>query len=74
MAMTARNESSTDARTHTGNIKSELDGLIAHLRQDVDRVTDVKARVLFETTAEVLTGLKKAYDDYDNGSESAFKR
>ncbi len=53
-------------RHHTSKIKKELSDMIDHLREDERKVEDPKARALFETTAEVLTGLKKAYDDYEN--------
>jgi hypothetical protein len=39
--------------------------LIEHLRGDVGKVTEPKAQALFETSAEVLTGLVKAFDDYE---------
>lgn len=32
------------------------------------------AKALFETSAEVLIGLRKAYEDYEQGSESAWKK
>lgn len=55
-----------DPRRHTAKIKSELSGLIDHLHEDERMVSEPKARALFETTAEVLIGLKKAFDDYEN--------
>jgi hypothetical protein len=48
-------------------------GLIQHLREDVNKVEDPKARVLFETSAEVLGALAKAFEDYENASEPAFR-
>ena len=47
--------------------------LIAHLREDVGKITEPKAQSLFETSAEVLTGLVKAFDDYEKKSETAWK-
>ena len=55
-----------DPRRHTGKIKNELSGLIDHLREDERKVSDPKAKALFEKTEEVLSGLKKAYDDYES--------
>lgn len=66
-------ERSNDPRHHTKNIKRMLDDLITHAREDVEKIDEPKAKVLFETTAEVLTGLKTAYDHYEAGSESAFR-
>ena len=47
--------------------------LIEHLREDVGKVTEPKAQALFETTAEVLTGLVKALDDYEKKNEAAWR-
>lgn len=65
---------SDDVRHHTQKIKQMLDDLIAHAREDIDKVSEPKAQALFETTAEVLTGLKTAYDHYETGKEKAFRR
>lgn len=42
-----------------------LQGIVGHARQDIGKVTEPKAQALFETTAEVCSGLIKAFDDYD---------
>ena len=47
--------------------------LIEHLRGDVAKVTEPKAQALFETSAEVLTGLVKAFDDYEKKSEETWR-
>ena len=46
---------------------------IEHLREGVGKVTEPKAQALFETSAEVLTGLVKAFDDYEKKSEEAWR-
>ena len=56
---------------HTQKLKVQMAQLIGHLRADVSKVTDPKARALFETSAEVLTGLVKALDDYEKKNETA---
>ena len=58
---------------HTQKIKARMRQLIEHLREDVGKVTDTKAQALFETSAEVLTGLVKAFNDYENRSEAAWR-
>jgi uncharacterized membrane protein len=63
---------SRDPKVHTAQIRQAMQDLITHLRQDVDRVDETRAQVLFETTAEVLEGLIKTYDDYAAGDEVAF--
>ena len=47
--------------------------LIDPLREDVGKVTELKAQALFETSAEVLTGLVKAFDDYGQENEEAWR-
>ena len=58
---------------HTQKIKARMRQLIEHLREDVGKVTDPKAQALFETSAEVLTGLVKAFHDYEKKSEAAWR-
>jgi len=47
-----------DPRHHTDRLKQMLTEMIEHARKDVAKVSDPKAQALFETTAEVLAGLK----------------
>jgi len=58
---------------HTQKIKVQMRQLIEHLREDVGKVTEPKAQALFETSAEVLTGLVKAFDDYEKKNEVAWR-
>ncbi len=66
--------SESDPRLHTANLRRMLTGVIDHAREDVDKISDPKAQALFETTAEVLIGLRKAFEDYERVSEAAWKR
>ena len=65
--------SATKPIHHTQKIKTQMHRLISHLREDVGKVTEPKAQALFETSAEVLTGLAKAFDDYEKQSEKAWQ-
>jgi hypothetical protein len=58
---------------HAQKIKAQMRQLIEHLREDVGKVTEPKAQALFETSAEVLAGLVKAFDDYEKKSEAAWR-
>jgi len=58
---------------HTQKIKARMREIIVHLREDVGKVTEAKAQALFETSAEVLIGLVKAFDDYEKKSEAAWR-
>ena len=63
-----------DPRHHTSKLKQILTDTIKHAREDVTKVTDPKAQALFETTAEVLGGLEKAYDDFERREETAWRK
>jgi hypothetical protein len=51
-----------------------LTDVIDHAREDVGKINDAKAQALFETTAEVLIGLRKAYEDFEQRNEEAWKK
>jgi hypothetical protein len=63
----------SDPRHHTAKMAHGMRGLMEHLREDVEKVRDVRARVLFETSAEVLGALAKAFEDYERRIEPAFR-
>jgi len=56
-------------REHRGT----LEDLMTHLREDVDKVDDPRAQALFETSAEGLGGLAKAYEHFDSRAEEAWR-
>ena len=58
---------------HTQKIKAQMSELRDHLREDIRKVSEPKARALFETAAEVLNGLVKAFEDYEKKSEEAWR-
>jgi hypothetical protein len=64
----------SDPRHHTAKLKQMLTDVINHAREDVNKTSDPKAAALFETTAEVLIGLRKAYEDYEQKNENAWKK
>jgi hypothetical protein len=45
---------------------------IGALRDDIKVISDPRARALFETAAEVIGGLEKAFHDYDKRDELAW--
>lgn len=63
----------SDPRAHSKNIRSGLQEMVDHLRKDIGKVEDPKAKALFETSAEVLTGLLTAYKHFEEGKEEAWK-
>jgi hypothetical protein len=70
---TASQYPETDPRHHTAKMGHAMRGLMQHLRDDAATVQEPRARVLFETSAEVLGALAKAFDDYERREEPAFR-
>ena len=64
---------SKDPRAHTANVRKEFGELIEHVRRDINKIDEPKAQALFETTAEVISGLDTAFKHYEEKSENAWK-
>lgn len=62
-----------EARQRAAQINGMLRNACDQARADIDRVRDPKAQALFETTAEVLEGLMKAYNDFAAHTEKAWQ-
>jgi hypothetical protein len=60
-----------DPRHHTLRL-NQIGDRVTHAREDVSKVYP-KAQALFETTAEVLKGLVKAFDVFEEKREEAWK-
>jgi hypothetical protein len=67
-------EADRDPRHHTQKMQVRLQELIDHLRADIDKVDEPQFKAMFETSAEVLGGLKKAFSDYEQKNESAWRK
>lgn len=63
----------SNPKDHSKNIRSGMQDLVDHLRRDIGKVDDPKAKALFETSAEVILGLITAFKDYEKGEEEAWK-
>lgn len=55
-------------------MKKRLEEMVTHLRQDVGKVDEPQLAAMFETAAEVLNGLIKAFDDYERKNEAAWRK
>ena len=71
--MKTTSEESKDPAVHSLHIRRQLEELIEHAREDVARVEEPKFQALLETTAEVLSGLKTAFEHYEKKSEAAWR-
>jgi hypothetical protein len=54
-------------------MRNRLQEMIAHLRADIEKVDEPQLKAMFETSAEVLGGLSKAFSDYERKNESAWR-
>jgi hypothetical protein len=62
-----------DARHHTQKMQKRLQETMDHLRHDIEKVEEPQLRAMFETSAEVLGGLVKAFKDYEHKNERAWR-
>jgi ferric iron reductase protein FhuF len=64
---------SNDPRHHTQRMQKRLEDVRQHLREDIEKVDEPQLKAMFETSAEVLGGLMKAFRDYELKNESAWR-
>lgn len=62
-----------DPRHHTQKMRKALQDIRNHLREDVEKVDEPQLKATFETSAEVLGGLEKAFRDYEQKNEKAWR-
>lgn len=67
------NEMQMTPQLHAQQIASLLRQAQRECRTDIDRIEDPRAQALFETVAEVLGGTIKALNDYEGGTERAWR-
>jgi len=63
-----------DPRHHTQKMQQQLQEMMKHLREDIAKVDEPQLKAMFETAAEVLGGLAKAFRDYEQKNEPAWRR
>jgi hypothetical protein len=61
-----------DPLYHVLHIRETMSQLQEHLRDDARQVDELQAKALFETSAEVIGGLIKAFEHYEHKRESAW--
>ncbi|MGY4313379.1 hypothetical protein [Bradyrhizobium sp. JR3.5] len=54
-------------------MQKALNDIRAHLREDIEKVDEPQLKAMFETSAEVLGGLEKAFKDYEQRNEKAWR-
>ena len=63
----------SDPRYRSVRIGTMLGETMKHMREEVAQVSDPQAQAVFEISAEVLTGLITAYDQFEHRSEDAWR-
>jgi hypothetical protein len=66
-------DADNDPRHHTRKMRKALKDIKDHLREDIEKVDEPQLKAMFETSAEVLGGLEKAFSDYEKKNESAWR-
>jgi hypothetical protein len=64
----------SDPRVHTQKMQKRLKEIQDHLREDIEKVDEPQLKAMFETAAEVLGGLMKAFSDYERKNEAAWRK
>jgi uncharacterized membrane-anchored protein YhcB (DUF1043 family) len=62
-----------DPRHHTQKMQKKLEEVKQHLREDIEKVDEPQLKAMFETSAEVISGLQKAFQDYEQKNEPAWR-
>ncbi len=55
------------------DMEQKLDKMSQELRRDIGRIEDPKGQALFETAAEVIDGLKTAFEHYGSQSDEVWR-
>jgi len=63
-----------DPRPHVHRMQKALADVQTHMREDIDKIDDPQFKAMFETSAEVLGGLIKAFGDYEKKNEAAWRK
>lgn len=70
---TSENPKAQNPKAHVVKMRKAMEDLQSHLRQDIEKVDEPQFKALFETSAEVLGGLMKAFSDYESKTERAWR-
>ena len=57
---------------HTQKVQKMMKDLVDHLRSDIEIIQNPQEKAIFETSAEVIGGLVKTLEHYQNKTEPAW--
>lgn len=72
--MSIQSIDSTDAKRYSPSMQHALTDLVNQARKDIDQVDDPRFKAILETTAEVLIGLRRTFEDYSEGRERVWQK
>lgn len=61
------------SRARAAQLRTTLADMTNTLRTDAKSADDPRAQALFETSAEVLEGLRAAFEHYERSAEQAWR-
>jgi len=67
-----KGQATSDAKEHAQHIEKYITALKNLCHDEIKFVSDPKAKALFETSAEVMNGLEKAFSDFQSENEGAW--
>ena len=60
-------------RHHTRKMRDRLTEISEHLREDTKKIDEPQAKAMFETAAEVIDGIGRAFAQYEMKCARAWK-
>jgi hypothetical protein len=63
-----------DPLHHTTKLKHMLTEVIDHAHEDISKISEARAKALFEKTANMLSGLREEYEDYEKDGETRWRQ
>ena len=64
----------SDPVHHTQKMQKRLSEISAHMRQDIAEVDEPQMQAMFETAAEVLDGLVKSFQHYEDRKKGTWRK
>jgi hypothetical protein len=58
---------------HVQKMSGKFQELAKQLRGDIEKIDEPRVKAMFETSAEVLIGLQKAFHDYEQKNEPSWR-
>jgi hypothetical protein len=70
--MASKNNANEDEH-HSNKVHQMMNELVDYLRSDIPKLAHPQLKAIFETSAEVVTGLMKTIKDFQGKNEEAWR-